>query len=165
VIRDRPSAETIPMARYVATVETRQDPAEVFAYLSDFSTTAEWDPGVSSARRLDQGPVRKGSRFQVTASFMGRDVPLTYEIVELETPDRVVLRAESATIVSLDEIRTEPHEIGARVTYDARLTLRGPLRLADPLLGAAFKRIGDRAAKGLRNTLQARARSARAPAA
>ena len=35
------------------------------------------------------------------------------------------------------------------VTYDAELTLNGPLGLADPLLGIGFKRIGDRAAEGL----------------
>jgi hypothetical protein len=40
------------------------------------------------------------------------------------------------------------------VTYDARLTLNGPLALLDPLLGAAFRRIGDRATAGLCRVLQ-----------
>ena len=35
-------------------------------------------------------------------------------------------------------------------SYDADLRLKGVLRLADPLLGLAFGRIGDRAAEGLR---------------
>ena len=36
------------------------------------------------------------------------------------------------------------------MTYDAALTLKGLLRALDPLLGLAFKRVGDRAAAGLR---------------
>jgi hypothetical protein len=41
------------------------------------------------------------------------------------------------------------------VTYQAELTLKGPLRALDPLLGLAFKRVGDRAATGLRGALAA----------
>ncbi len=59
------------MARYRATVETSQAPEEVFAYLSDFSTTADWDPGVVEAQRLDP-EVREGARFRVVAKFLGR---------------------------------------------------------------------------------------------
>ena len=40
------------MARYNASVYSPRPPGEVFAYLSDFSTTAEWDPGVVEAERL-----------------------------------------------------------------------------------------------------------------
>jgi hypothetical protein len=42
---------------------------------------------------------------------------------------------------------------GTRVTYDADLSLKGPLRLADPLLALAFRRVGDRARDGLRARL------------
>ena len=42
---------------------------------------------------------------------------------------------------------------GTLVTYDADLALKGPLKLADPLLGLAFNRVGDRALAGLRKTL------------
>ena len=38
---------------------------------------------------------------------------------------------------------------GCLVTYDAELRLNGPLRLADFALKPTFKRIGDRAARGL----------------
>src|SRR5687768_965981 len=39
---------------------------------------------------------------------------------------------ENATIVSLDRITCEPSDGGTRVTYDADLVLKGPLRIADP---------------------------------
>lgn len=40
------------MAHYRASIDTQQPREEVFAYLSDFSTTREWDPGVAEAERL-----------------------------------------------------------------------------------------------------------------
>jgi carbon monoxide dehydrogenase subunit G len=143
------------VARYTASVRSPKTAQEVFAYLSDFSTTAEWDPGVAEAERLTAGPLGAGSEFRIVANFMGRKVPLTYVVTEYESPKRIVLRGESSTVVSLDEIRVGPANGGALVTYDAMLTLKGPLRVADPLLGLAFKRIGDRAAAGMRGALGA----------
>lgn len=144
------------MARYLATLETPRPQADVFAYLSDFSTTQEWDPGVAEAQRLDDGPIAVGSRFNVVADFMGRRTPLVYAVVALDAPNAITLRGENATVVSLDTITFAPAAGGGtRVTYDADLSLKGPLRLADPLLKLVFNRIGDRAVDGLRAQLGA----------
>ncbi len=142
------------MARYAATVTGPGSAHEVFAYLADFSSTAEWDPGVSEARRLTRDPLRVGARFHVVASFLGRRVALEYRTVELVPPHRVVLRAETRTVVSVDTITVRDLAgSGSEVTYDARLEPRGALRLADPLFGALFKRVGDRAKAGLADAL------------
>jgi hypothetical protein len=139
------------MARYTATVPSSRPANATFAYLADFSTTAEWDPGIARTSRLDDGPVGVGSRFLVVSRFLGRDVELTYEITEHDPgARRVVLRGENATTVSVDEIVVGED---ARVTYDADLRLKGPGRLFDPVLGLLFGRLGDRAADGLRRTL------------
>jgi hypothetical protein len=66
------------------------------------------------------------------------------------------LPGENATIVSLDRITCEPSDGGTQVTYDTDLVLKGPLRIADPLLGLAHERAGDRAPEGLRETLGSR---------
>jgi hypothetical protein len=39
------------------------------------------------------------------------------------------------------------------VTYEAELRIKGRLRLADPLLGLAFNRVGSRALARLREVL------------
>ena len=59
------------MARYAATVKAPGSAAEVFAYFADFSSTAEWDPGVTEARRLNPDPLRAGARFHVVATPSG----------------------------------------------------------------------------------------------
>lgn len=143
------------MAHYRTTIASSLPPEEAFAELADFSSSERWDPGVTSAERLDDGALGVGSSFEVISHFAGRDVPLVYEIVEFVPDRRIVLRAENRTIVSLDTITFEPSGSTTSVTYDADLRLRGFLRVFDPLLGLAFSRIGDRARDGLRRTLRA----------
>jgi carbon monoxide dehydrogenase subunit G len=142
------------MAHYNASVDTPRPLEEVFAYLSDFSTTAEWDPGVVEAERLTEPPIREGSEFRLLARFLGRETPLTYRVVEFDPPKAVTLRGENSSVVSLDRMTFEPAGEGTLITYDAKLSLKGPMKLADPLLGLAFKRVGDRALAGLRQTLK-----------
>ena len=144
------------MAHYLATVDSPNPQADLFAYLSDFSTTQEWDPGVAEARRLDEGPIAVGSRFNVVAEFMGRKTPLVYAVVAYDAPHSITLRGDNATVISLDTIAFEPTAAGGtRVSYDADLTLKGPLGIGDPLLKLVFNRIGDRAVAGLRKVLGA----------
>ncbi|MGZ4174868.1 MAG: SRPBCC family protein [Solirubrobacteraceae bacterium] len=138
------------MAHYRASIDIQQAREDAFAYLSDFSTTREWDPGVVEAERLDGQAVAEGTEFRLVAEFLGRRNELTYRIVEYEPPHAVTFIGENATVVSRDRITFDPTAAGTRVTYDADLALKGLLRIADPLLALAFNRVGDRALAGLR---------------
>lgn len=137
------------MARYRASIDTTWTPEEAFAYLSDFSTSAEWDPGVVAAERVGEGVAGEGNEFRLVAEFLGRKTPLTYRVVEYAPPRAVTFVGENASVVSHDRITFETTTTATRVTYDAELRLKGPLRLADPLLALAFNRVGDRALAGL----------------
>ena len=131
---------------------------ETFAYLSRFSSAADWDPGVTSARMVTPDPVGVGSAFVLDAVFMGNTVPLRYEIIDFDPPNRVVLAAENASVTSIDQITfTEDSSGGTVVEYDADLALKGVARLATPIFAVAFRRIGDRASDGLLAALTARA--------
>lgn len=146
------------MARYRRSVIVEAAPEDVFAYMAAFENVAEWDPGVVEAERLDAGPLGAGSRFRVVASFLGSRAELVYEIEKFEPPRRVVLRAENDRIRSDDTILCQPYGNGAgtRVTYDARLSAKGAMALADPLLQIAFRWIGDKAFAGLERQLDLR---------
>jgi carbon monoxide dehydrogenase subunit G len=143
------------MAHYQATVDTPRPPAQAFAYLSDFTTAAEWDPGTVQSQRLGEGPIGEGTEFRLVAAFLGRKTTLTYRIVEYQPPHAVTFRGENSTVVSLDRITFQPSDGGTRILYNADLTLKGPLKLADPLLALAFNRVGDHAVAGLRDTIGA----------
>jgi Polyketide cyclase / dehydrase and lipid transport len=141
------------VARYRASIDTRWTPEEAFTYLSDFSTSLEWDPSVVEAERVGIGAIGENTEFRLVAEFLGRATPLIYRVVEYEPPRAVTFLGENATVVSHDRITFEPIATGTRVTYDADLRLKDLLRLADPLLALAFNRLAGRALAGLREVL------------
>ena len=137
------------MPHVVVRFRTSMSAPAALGYLGDFSHAPEWDPSVSRAVRLDEGPLREGSSFDLIVSMGRRSLPLRYEVTECDD-DHVVLRARSARLESLDRISVVSMAEGAELTYDARLRLLGPWRVLSPLLGIAFRRLAARAAEGIR---------------
>lgn len=124
----------------------------VFAFVADFTTVSEWDPGIASCRRV-AGEGGVGTRYQVEATFAGRVVPMVYEVVEHTPPTRIVLRGTAATLDAVDDIRFEEEDGGTRVVYRADFTLKGPLRFFALLMRPIFTRLGRRAIGGLGGAL------------
>ena len=141
------------MAHYRTTIASPRSAEEVFDYMAKFSNVTEWDPTAAEAHPIGGNEPGKGAGFHVTVKWMGREIPLDYTTTAYERPRRVVLRAENATTVSEDTVTVEPLGTGSKMTYDADLSLKGPLRVIDPVFGLLFRRLADNAAAGLRREL------------
>lgn len=141
------------MARYVGTIITSKPAEEVFAYMADFTSVEEWDETVTKAVHTGGPKAGLGARFSVTFKFAGRENTFDYETTEFEEPHRLLLRAESGTVVSLDEVTVREVAEGTELTYDANLEPKGLMKIVDPVLGLLFKRLGDQAAAGLAREL------------
>jgi hypothetical protein len=138
------------MARYLVRLTTDRSPVETFAYLADFRSAAEWDPGVGSVELVAGVVPGPDAEYEVEASGS----MLRYVTEVYEPPTTVRLRGRNRWVTSLDTITVAAHDGGGSVvTYDADLVLNGPLRLFDLALGLVFRPIGDRAAKGLARAL------------
>ena len=124
---------------------------EVFAYVADFSTTAEYDPGVVRAERLD--PVAEGARFRVFARFMGRTSPMDYHLERYVPCEQLVFHGQSTGARARDDIRFEVTEDGTRILWTLELELLGPGRWLEPLLRRPLIRLGQRALDGLSERL------------
>jgi carbon monoxide dehydrogenase subunit G len=139
------------------TVETSASPAAVFAYLSDFTNTEEWDPGTISTTRVE-GDGGVGTVYENVSEFNGKRSELRYTVLEHRPPSKAVLRGENRTLTALDTMQIEPQGTGTRVTYTADFTFKGVLRLVQPVLGVAlassFKKLGDEAEQGMRTALE-----------
>lgn len=135
------------------TVTTSRPRPEAFAYVADFTKVAEWDPGIrSSARVAGDGGV--GTRYEVGATFSGRVVPMTYEVLEHVAPGRIVLRGVAPTVEAVDTITFEETAAGGtRVVYRADFTLKGPIRYVGFLMRPLFGRLGRKAIRGLGEAL------------
>ncbi len=134
------------MAHYSTTVPSSLTRDEAFSYMSDFRNVTDWDPSIEQIDLLAGTPTDVGARYRVKM----KSTELEYEVTEVVPGQKVVLRGENGWVVSIDEIAVSPSSGDlADVTYDARLSLKGPLKLADPVLALVFKRLGDKARDGL----------------
>ena len=124
----------------------------VFGYLSDFTTTTEWDPGtvVTVNHHGDGGA---DTTYLNTSTFLGRKTQLTYIVREFVPGERIRLRAENKTVIAVDTMTFRSVDAGTEVTYTAEFTFKGPSRLLSPLLRPAFERLGKQAQTGMRTAL------------
>ena len=141
------------MAHYTGTILTSKPAEEVYDYMADFRSVEQWDETVTEAKLLGNQEPGKGARYSVTVKFVGRENTLEYETLEAERPHRVLLKADTGAVTSLDEITVREVAEGTELTYDAKLEPKGLVKVADPILGLLFKRLGDNAAKGLAREL------------
>lgn len=145
------------MTRLHERLETRLGIEEAFDYVADFATSEEWDPGVDSAERIDDGPVGVGARYRLGVHLAGRVAPMEYRITVYEPPHRVVLEGEGSGVTATDDIRFARTGDTTRVDYIADIRLGGLLRFIQPFLGGAFRKLAENAVGGMREQLERRA--------
>ena len=125
----------------------------VFAYLSDFTTTTEWDPGTVKTTRAS-GDGGLGTEYLNTSTFAGRETQLTYVVQELVPNQRISLRGENKTVIAHDtmtfrEVGGQETGTKTEVTYTADFTFKGITKLIAPLMTPAFARLGNEAETGM----------------
>jgi carbon monoxide dehydrogenase subunit G len=137
------------MAKYVTTVRTPRTPDEAFAYMADLRNFEEWDPGVRSAVQVRGDGPGPDAEYDVTVDAPGGGLTLRYRATEYAAPRSITVKASSRLFTSLDRIDVTPDAAGSLVRYDAELTLNGPLGMFDRFLTGPFRKIGERANRGL----------------
>jgi len=140
------------MTHIVRTVTVPTPIGRVAPYLSDFATTEEWDPHTESCRRLDDGTLHVGSRFENVQS--GSKKPFVYTVEEYEPGRRIVLTGDNGRMDTRDELTFTPTpDGGTAVRYTVDITLHGLRRAGQPLMPLIMKRIADDAEDGMRERL------------
>jgi carbon monoxide dehydrogenase subunit G len=142
--------ETAVILRREVTVQASA--AKVFAFLSDFTTTTQWDPGtVETVQVSGDGGV--GTVYRNRSKIAGRETALTYEVIDRRDPEMIRLRGENGAVVATDTITVESRGSGSHVVYEAEFAFKGIWKVAGRLMGPAFRTLGNEAEKGLRETL------------
>lgn len=136
----------------VQLVENRRVKApqsEAFAYAADFANIEDWDPGVASSKKVTDGPVGVGSRYELDVVFGKTQIPMIYEITHYEEPDRVVLVGRGDKLEAVDEIRFRTDDGVTVIDYTADLSFFNYVRYLIPFMGSSFKKVGQKALDGL----------------
>ena len=121
--------------RLQRTVVTDKPLGKVFDYLSDFTSTTDWDPGTVTTIRLD-GDGGVGTSYLNTSEFLGRRTELRYVVQEFVPGERVRLRGENKTVISVDTHGLPPGRGRDRGDLHRGVRLQGSGPVSGPALPA-----------------------------
>lgn len=146
--------------RVDVTVETviARPAAEVAAYVGDPGNAPQWYVNIRSVEWRTPPPVATGSRMDFVATFLGRRIAYTYEVVELVPGERLVMSTAQGPFPMRTTYTFAPAGEGGTAT---RMALRndgepsGFSRLAAPLMERAMRRAMTKDLAALRRILEA----------
>ena len=129
----------------------------VWDYLTDFTHTEQWDPPTEHTELvLSNGEDGKGEGtvYRNTSSMLGSSTQVTYTVTEYVPQQRFQLRGDAGSMQLLDTITFAGDDTATTVTYHAEFHPQGAAKLIEPLLPLGLKRIGDKTADSLEETLR-----------
>jgi uncharacterized protein len=143
------------------TVDINAPRADVWALLMDFEQLSSCGPGVQSIEQLD--PTHARIKAKIGVAFMTLGFTVDLELVEVEAPDRAVIRATGEAPGNQVEAQgnmrlSGPDEGPTTMTYEATVELFGSLA------GVGSRMIESTAAKVIDETFDC-VRARLAPAA
>ena len=93
--------------------------------MTDPSHFTEWQDAVVSARLLETGPVKQGSRISLTRRMGKREQTMTSELTEYSPPRSYAFRVTDGPVRALGKGRFEPLDDGARTRFTFELDFEG----------------------------------------
>jgi uncharacterized protein YndB with AHSA1/START domain len=124
------------VAPLVSTIDINRPQDEVFAYVTDPSTFAEWQAGVVGGSMEASAPPAVGSKCVTTRQIAGVERESTSEVTKLEPPTSWAVHGIDGPIRAIVTVVVEPLEGGAhsRVTIEVDFEGHGLGRLLVPLV-------------------------------
>lgn len=141
------------MSRVRGSIEISRPVDEVFDIVADQRNEVSYNPDMAASVKLTDDPIAAGTRFHAT---MGRRRPLemTTEYTAYDPPHRLASRSVMSGAVAEGEVSLEPTPAGTRLSWDWQVSVRGPGRIAGPLVGAVGRRREGRIWAGLKRMLE-----------
>jgi carbon monoxide dehydrogenase subunit G len=127
------------------TITINRPPAEVFEFLAHFENVPRWNYAISETRKVTDGPVGVGSRFQQTRTIPSLSEE-TFTVTEFEPQRSLSIRGTVGPFEGDISYLLEPAGTGTALTNAANLQATGPLRL---VAGLATGRVKSAVAENL----------------
>ena len=124
------------------TVETRieRPVEEVAAFAGDPSNAPSWYVNIESVHWQTPPPVQVGSRMDFVATFLGRRIEYTYEVVDLTRGERLVMRTAQGPFPMQTTYTWQAADRGTRMTLRNNGSPSGFARVAAPVMELAMRR-------------------------
>jgi hypothetical protein len=144
-------------------VETtiRCTPEIVAEFAGDPTNAPQWYANIRSVQWRTPPPVGVGSRMDFVATFLGRRLAYTYEVVEWDPARRLVMRTADGPFPMETVYTWEPvGQASTRMTLRNRGKPSGFSRMTAPMMERAMRRATTKDLARLRVLLETRDRSA-----
>lgn len=129
--------------------------AEVAAYAMEPDNAPTWYANIRSAEWKSPRPLAVGTHVAFVASFLGRRLAYTYEVIELVPDVRFVMRTHEGPFPMETTYTFEPRGEGqTRMTLRNRGTPSGFSRLMAPMMAGAMRRANEKDLAALKALLE-----------
>lgn len=128
---------------------------QVFAFVANPDNNPNWQPEVIEHRKLTDGPIVVGTKFLHVSKFMGRRIEVNGCVTKFEPNRKIAFEVESGTLLYTIDYLMESVSSATRFTYASLAEINGLLKLVQPLMVIAAKRVIDRDLGRLKRILEA----------
>lgn len=128
------------MVRVEGDVTIERPLEEVFDFVADESNEPKYNPRMTRADKITNGPIRAGTQFNSVMTGVGGAAEMTIEFTEFDRPRRITEKVHLSNMDIQGCLVFEPVPAGTRMKWTWDLEPRGVTRLLGPLV----RRIGDR---------------------
>jgi uncharacterized protein YndB with AHSA1/START domain len=112
----------------------------VFHAVADQRNEPSYNPHMTAATKVTDGPIGAGTRFEATVISRGTPRRVTIEYTGFERPHRIDSRSVMDGATVRGHVQCDPIPAGTRFSWDWEVTLSGPLRFVGPLVGLIGRR-------------------------
>ena len=113
---------------------------QVAAFSADPDNAPRWYANIKSVEWVTPRPLKEGSRVAFVAHFLGRRLAYTYEFVDLQLPERLVMRtSEGPFPMETAYAWAQAEDGGTEMTLTNRGEPHGFSAMAAPLMATAMK--------------------------
>jgi ribosome-associated toxin RatA of RatAB toxin-antitoxin module len=125
--------------------------SEVFHAVIDVANFPKWNPTTASARKLSEGKIREGSRFELEIKGFGKTLQ---ELQEFKRNEQVRLVPHISVLSGGHRFRFTDQGSHTRVDHELEMTPKGFFKLFSPFMGMIGRKNLRRTADALQKYLE-----------